>query len=169
MSHWTDDPKIHALMTHLGKVGATGKPTRSAYIADQINRLLVQVETRLGERRAAAKEEEQLSAEYERLTLFVKERGKRENELKASIQEAKRDLLSQNPNADTRQLDLDAQKAVQEFEDAQEKAVDQIEDLAKSVTMKRTTIRRIDDRIEHSRKQVYALLAQAQKGGQSAA
>jgi hypothetical protein len=169
MPHWTDDPKIHALMTHLGKVGATGKQTRSAYVAGQVGKLMVTVEARMAERRALAKEDEELSAEYERLTMFVKERSKRERELRDSIKEARQEFLGRNPKADTRELDLDAQKAVQEFEEAQEKAPQQIEDLVKSVTMKRTGVRRLDDRIEHYRKQVYALLAQAAKGGQSAA
>lgn len=37
MAHWTDDPKIHVLMMHLGKTGKTGKPTRSAFVADQLS------------------------------------------------------------------------------------------------------------------------------------
>ena len=169
MAHWTDDPKIHNLMTHLGKVGKTGKPTRSAFVADQVNRLLVQVESRMAEIRKASKEEQDLAAELENKKTFVAERNKRDAELKDAIQEAKQDLLSQNPRADTRQLDQDASNAIAEFEDEQEKAVDQIEELTKSVTMKRTTIRRTEDRIEHYRKQVYALIGQLTKGNESAA
>jgi chromosome segregation ATPase len=169
MSHWTDDPKIHNLMTHLGKVGQSGNPTRSAYVAEQVNRLLVQVESRLSDRRKAAKEEETLAAEYDKLRAFVSERVKREKELHESIREAKQDLVSQNPRADTRQLDQDASNAVAEFEDDQEKAVDKIEELTKSITMKRTAMRRLDDRIEHYRKQVYTLIAQLEKGKSAAA
>ena len=58
--------------------------------------------------------------------------------------------------------------AVAEFEDDQEKAVVKIEELTKSVTMKRTAMRRLEDRIEHYRKQVYAAMDQL-KSGQSAA
>jgi len=168
MAHWTDDPKIHELMTHLGKTGKTGKPTRSAFVADQVNRLLVQVESRMAELRKAAKEEADMSAELEKSTLFVKERKKRENELKEAIAEAKQDLVRQNPSADTRFLDQDAARAMQEFEDDQEKAESRIEDLTKSVTMKRTTMRRIEDRVEHYRKQVYGLLNQLRAGNNAA-
>ena len=169
MGHWTDDPKIHDLMTHLGKTGKTGKPTRSAYVADQVNRLLVQVESRMSDHRKAAKEEQSMAHELEETQTFVKERTRRERELRESIEEAKRDLLAQNPRADTRQLDHDGAAAIPEFEDAQEAAGDRIEDLTKSVTMKRTTMRRLDDRIEHYRKQVYELMAQLNKGTSSAA
>ncbi len=169
MAHWTDDPKIHELMTHLGKVGKSGKQTRSAFVAEQVNRLLVQVESRLAERRKTAKEEELLSAELLDAQTFVKERKKREIELREAIDEAKKDLASQNPNADTRHLDQDALNAMSEFEDDQEKAETQIEELTKSVTMKRTTLRRQDDRIEHYRKQVYAAMAQLSKGDHAAA
>ncbi len=168
MAHWTDDPKIHELMTHLGKVGKTGKQTRSAFVAEQVNRLLVQVEARLSELRKASKEEEVMNEELETKKTFVAEREKRERELQEVIAEAKRDLLSNNPNADSRQLDQDALNAVAEFEDEQEKAVDRIEELTKSVTMKRTTMRRLEDRIEHYRKQVYGAMEQIKKG-QSAA
>lgn len=169
MAHWTDDPKIHELMTHLGKVGKTGNQTRSAYVAEQVNKLLVQVESRLAENRKASKEEEAMNAELETAKTFVAERAKRERELQEVIEEAKKDLVRNNPNVDSRQLDQDALNAVAEFEDEQEKAVVRIEDLTKSVTMKRTTMRRIEDRIEHYRKQVYAAMEQVAKGGQSAA
>jgi chromosome segregation ATPase len=169
MSHWTDDPKIHNLMTHLGKVGQTGKPTRSAYVAEQVDLLLVQAESRLSDRRKAAKDEKALTAEYDKLRTFVAERAKRERELHEAIRVAKQDLLSQNPRADTRQLDQDASNAVNEFEDEQEQAVDKIEELTKSITMKRTAMRRLDDRIDHYRKQVYTLIAQLEKGKSAAA
>ncbi|MDA0233130.1 MAG: hypothetical protein O3C69_06560, partial [Chloroflexi bacterium] len=90
-------------------------------------------------------------------------------ELRESIRDAKQDLLSQNPKADTLQLDQDAATAIAEFEDEQEKAGDLIEELTKSVTMKRTTLRRVEDRIEHYRKQVYASLAEAAKSARPAA
>jgi hypothetical protein len=123
MSHWTDDSKIHSLMTHLGKVRHAGKPTRSAYVAEQVNLLLVQAESRLYDRRKAAKDEEAPSAEYNKLPIFVAERAKREHELHEAIREAKQELLSQNPRADTRQFDQDASNADNEFVDEQEKAV----------------------------------------------
>lgn len=163
MAHWTDDPIIHTLMTHLGKTGATGKPTRSSFVAEQVNNLLVQVETRLAEHRKLQKEADEMNTELETKKKFVAERKKRETELRESILEAKRDLITQNPKADTRQLDQDASNAIAEFEDDQEQAAEDIEELTKSVTMKRTTLRRVDDRIEHYRKQVYALLAQVTK------
>lgn len=160
MAHWTDDPKIHELMTHLGKVGKTGNPTRSAFAAEQINRLLVQVEARLSDFRKAAKEEETMNAELEKAKAFVANRSRLERELQESIAEAKKDLVSNNPNVDSRQLDQDAMNAVAEFEDEQEKAAVSIEELTKSVTMKRTTMRRMEDRIEHYRKQVYGAMNQ---------
>lgn len=168
MAHWTDDPNIHTLMSYLGKVGESGNPTRFAFIAEKMNRLLVQVETRLAEQRKYSKEADEMAADLEKKKKFVAERVKRERELRESIQEAQRDLISQNPKADTLQLDRDAAEAIAEFEDEQEKAADQIEELTKSVTMKRTTLRRTEDRIEHYRKQVYALLAEASKGKSAA-
>ena len=163
MAHWTDDPKIHLLMTHFGKTGQTGKPTRSAFFAEQMNRLLVQVEGRLAEHRSASKEEEVLSAEHAKLDDFLKKRKRYEAELYESIKDARQDLLQNNPVADTLQLDAMGKEAVYEFEDAQEKGHDEIVELAKVVTHKRTAVRRIDDRIEHYHKQVFRLLRDWQK------
>lgn len=123
----------------------------------------------MAEREKVAAEEAALSSEYEALTLFVKERAKREIELREQIRQSKRDFLAQSPGGDTRELDTAGQRAIDEFEDAQLKAIEKIDDLAKSMTMKRTVIRRIDDRINHSRKQIYAFMAQVKKGGASAA
>lgn len=123
----------------------------------------------MAEREKVAAEEAALSSEYEALTLFVKERAKREIELREQIRQSKRDFLAQSPGGDTRELDIAGQRAIDEFEDAQLKAIEKIDDLAKSMTMKRTVIRRIDDRINHSRKQIYAFMAQVKKGGASAA
>ena len=44
MVHWTDDPRLHGLMTHLGKTGKTGKPTRGAYVAGQVSKIMVKIE-----------------------------------------------------------------------------------------------------------------------------
>ena len=151
------------------KVGANGNPTRFAFIADKMNWLLVQVETQLGQQRRRSKEAEELTAELEQKQKFVAGRKKLESELRGSIREAQQDLLKQNPKGDTLQLDRDAAIAISGCEDEPERAIDQVEELKKSVTMKRTALRRTDDRIEHYRKQVYEMLAEASKGNQAAA
>lgn len=169
MAHWTDDPKIHALMAHLGKTGATGKPTRSAYVASQIKRILTQIEPRLVARASASLDEKKLTSEYEDLTAFAKNRSKLEIELRANLRMAKRDFLKKNPTSDAGKLDVGAQKKLSEFGRAQERAIGRIEELKKSLTMRRTSIRRMDDRMKHYRRQVNLLLAQVRKSGKSAA
>ena len=169
MTHWTDDPKILELMTHLGKTGKTGKPTRSAYFAEQVKRLLAQVEGRMAERRKVAGDEQALTAAFEEHKSFVSERIKRENELRQAHLAARHELLTRDPGADTAALNREAAQALAEFNERQRKAGGNIEELTKSITMKRTAMRRIDDRIEHYRKQVYAVLHERENGGSQAA
>ena len=164
MPHWTDDPKIHELMTHLGKTGKTGKPTRSAFIADKVNVLMLRVEPLLAAQRAAAAEEAEVTREYERVGKIISERKPRQLELEVAIAKARADLLRQNPNANIMALDAESNQAMWDFEDEQEKAEESIEDLKKSVTMKRTAMRRNEDRIENYRKQVFALIDQSAAG-----
>lgn len=169
MAHWTEDPKIHALMAHIGKTGATGKPTRSAYVAAQIKRILTQIEPRLAARTSAAQDEKKLTTEYEELMAFAKNRSKLETELREDLRKAKRDSLKENPTSDAGRLDIDAHKKLSDFGKAQEQAIGRIEELKKSLTMRRTSIRRMDDRMKHYRRQVNSLLGQVRKSGKSAA
>jgi hypothetical protein len=169
MADWTEDPKIRSLMAHLGKTGSTGRPTRSAYVASHMDRILKHAKTRIAERDGMAKEEQEMSAEYGRLKTFVTERNKREAELRRSLLEVKRHRLEQDPKADALQLDRDAAKVITEFQAEQEKAPEKMEDLTRSITMKRTAIRRTEDRIQHLRKQAMQLLREWQKSRQKPA
>ncbi len=151
-------------MTHLGKTGKTGKPTRSAFIADKVNLLMLRVEPLLSAQRAAAAEEAEVTREYERVSAVISERKRRQLELEAAILEAREDLLRQNPNADIMALEAESNQAMWDFEDEQERAEESIDGLKKSVTMKHTAMRRNEDRIENYRKQVFAMIDQSAAG-----
>ena len=62
MVHWTDDPRIHSLMTQLGKTGKTGKPTRLAFVAEQVSQIMMRAEPRLAELRAVTNDHDELIA-----------------------------------------------------------------------------------------------------------
>ena len=49
VDHWTDNRRIHTLMTHLGKTGKTGKLTRRAFVADQVGQKMIKIDPHLGE------------------------------------------------------------------------------------------------------------------------
>ena len=63
MVHWTDDPRIHSLMTQLDK---TGKPTRIAFVAEQVSQIMMRAEPRLAELRAVTSDHDELIALWEK-------------------------------------------------------------------------------------------------------
>ena len=53
-------------MTHLGKTGKTGKPTRSAFVAEQVSGIMIKIEPRVAELRNVSKEKKGLLAKLDK-------------------------------------------------------------------------------------------------------
>ncbi|MCZ6538505.1 MAG: hypothetical protein O6922_01595 [Chloroflexi bacterium] len=160
MAHWTDDPKIHSLMTQLGKTGKTGKPTRIAFVAEQVSQIMVKIEPRVVELRAVTRDRDELIVKYEKLTDLIDNRKRHFADLRALFQQAKEDLLRQNPKADVLMFNRDLRQALTDLEDESARAVADIDDVKQGIRVKRSTIRGLEDRMELYRKQVLRQMAQ---------
>jgi hypothetical protein len=123
MAHWTDDPKLHGLMTHLGKVSQSGKPTRGAFVAEQVSTIMIKIE----------------------------------------FDQAKEDLVSQNPNADVDAFNKDLRQALEDLDADYKKALTGVDGIKQTIRVKRTTMRGLEDRMEVYRKQVQRQMPQLMK------
>lgn len=166
MAHWTDDPRINALMKYLGRTGKTGKPTRAAYVAEQVSQIMIKVEPRVSELRIKQAEYDKLFAHYEKRKDLVDHKSRYLDGVKIEFEQAKDDLLSQNPDADISAFTKDLRDALQDVEDDYQKAIADIPALKKSITVKRTNIRSFEDRLEPFRRQVVKQMNQLVKAQQ---
>lgn len=163
MVHWTDNPRIHSLMTQLGKTGKTGKPTRIAYVAEQVSQIMMKIEPRVADLRAATRDHDALLAKYETFKDLIENRKRHIDGIKIEFEIAKEDLLNQNPDADIAVFKKDLRSALADFDDEFQDAVNGIDDVKKAVTVKRSTTRALEDRMEKARKQVLHQMMQLKK------
>jgi chromosome segregation ATPase len=169
MAHWTDDPKIHSLMTYLGKTGKTGKPTRSAYVAEQVSQIMIKVEPRVAELRGVQKDHDQLMVQLEKYQDLIENKKRHIEGIKIEFDQAKHDLLSQNPNADIDAFNKDLRQAINDLEEDFKVAVSSIDGVKQSIRVKRTTIRGLEDRMEMYHKQVLKLISQLEDAARAKA
>lgn len=160
MVHWTDDHRIHSLMTQLGK---TGKPTRNAFVAEQVSQIMMRAEPRLAELRAVTSDHDELVALWEKKKDLVDNRSRHADGIKIEFEQAKQDLLGQNPDADIAAFSKDLRLALADLEDEYQDAMKAVGDIKQSIRVKRSTLRAIDDRMEIDRKQVLRQMIQFRK------
>ena len=160
MVHWTDDHRIHSLMTQLGK---TGKPTRIAVVAEQVSQIMMRAEPRLAELRAVTSDHDELVALWEKKKDLVDNRSRHADGIKIEFEQAKQDLLGQNPDADIAAFSKDLRLALADLEDEYQDAMKAVGDIKQSIRVKRSTLRAIDDRMEIDRKQVLRQMIQFRK------
>ncbi len=161
--HWTDDPRLHGLMTHLGKTGKTGKPTRGAFVAEQVNQIMIKIEPMVSRRSAINKETDGLFAKLDKMKDLIANKKRHVDGIKIEFDQAKEDLLSQNPNADVNAFKGDLRLALQDLEDDFQKAVASIDGVKQTIRVKRTSMRGLEDRMEIYHKQVQRQMAQLMK------
>ncbi len=170
MVNWTDDPKIHSLMTQLGKTGQTGKPTRIAYVASQVSDIMMKVEPLVAKLRAVQKDHDELVASWEKKKELIANKSRHGDGIKIEFEQAKADLLSQNPNADIAAFNKDLRQALEDLEQDFQDAMKTVDEVRQSIRVKGTTLRGFEDRMEIYRKQVLRQMIPLKKmPGQNAA
>ena len=112
---WLDDPRLHNLMTYLGK-RVDGKYTRKSLAAEKVNACLVQVELRRQELETVKADLASLSEEFDSLTRLIRDRDRTINQIKIGAVEAQADLQRQNPSADTSSIARDSEAMTQDVE-----------------------------------------------------
>lgn len=163
MVHWTDNPRIHSLMTQLGKTGKTGRPTRIAYVAEQVSQIMMKVEPRLAELRAVTVDHDKLVALWEEKKDLIENKKRHVDGIKIEFEQAKEDLLEQNPNADIAAFSKDLRLAIADLEEQYQDAMRTVGGVKQSIRVKRSTLRAIDDRMGIYRKQVLRQMIQLRK------
>jgi len=144
-------------MTQLGK---TGKPTRIAFVAEQVSQIMMRAEPRLTELRAVKNDHDELIALWEKKKDLIDNSSRHADGIKIEFEQAKQGLLGQNPDADIAAFSKDLRLALADLEDEYLKAVG---DIKQSIRVKRSTLRAIDDRMEIDRKQVLRQMVQFRK------
>ena len=168
MAHWTNDPKIHSLMTQLGKTGKTGKPTRAAHVAEQVSQIMVKVEPRVAELRVVSKDHDELFILWDKLKDLLANKKRHIDNLRLEFEQAKEDILQQNPNADISMINRELRQALTDLDDEFRNAAVDIDDVKQSIRVKRSTMRGIEDRMEKSRKLVLRQMMQLKQPRQKA-
>lgn len=116
MPHWTDYPKLHGLMTHLGKTGKTGKPARGAFVAEQVSQIMIKIEPMVSKRLGIAKELEALHASLDKKQDLIANKKRHADGIQIEFDTVKEDVLSQNPNADVDAFNADLRYAMTDLE-----------------------------------------------------
>lgn len=163
MVHWTDDPKLHGLMTHLGKTGKTGKPTRGAYVAEQVSQIMIKIEPMVSKLNAVEKEVDDMLLSLEKMEDLIENKKRHAEGIKIEFDQAKEDLLNQNPDADADAFDKDLKLALADLEADYQKALASVDGLKQTIRVKRTTRRGLEDRMEVYHKQVQRQMMQLMK------
>jgi chromosome segregation ATPase len=167
MPHWTDDPRLHGLMTHLGKTGKTGKPTRGAFVAEQVSQIMIKIEPMVSKRTAVVKELNALHASLDKKEDLIANKKRHAEGIKIEFDQAKEDILSQNPNADVDAFNADLRFAMTDLEAEFQKALTEVDPIKQTIRVKRTTMRGLEDRMEMYHKQVQKHMSQLMKSIQS--
>ena len=150
-------------MTQLGKTGKTGKPTRIAFVAEQVSQIMMKVEPRLAEFRAVTKDHDELVALWEKKKDLIENKSRHAGNIKFEFEQAKQDLLDQHPDADIAAFKKDLRLALADLEDEYQHAMKSVGDVKQSIRVKRSTLRAIDDRMKVQRKQVLRQMNQLRK------
>lgn len=150
-------------MTQLGKTGKTGKPTRIAYVAEQVSQIMMKVEPRVAELRTVTKDHDELVALWEKKKDLIANKKRYLEGVTLEFEQAKEDLLSQNPDADIKAFNKDLRQAHADVEDDYQSALSTVDEVKQSIRVKGTTMRGIEDRMEIYRKQVLRQMIQLKK------
>jgi hypothetical protein len=123
-------------------------------VAEQVSQIMMRAEPRLAELRAVTSDHDELIALWEKKKDLVDNRSRHADGIKIEFEQAKQDLLGQNPDADIAAFSKDLRLALADLEDEYQDAMKAVGDIKQSVRVKRSTLRAIDDRMEIFRKQV---------------
>jgi hypothetical protein len=156
-------------MTHLGKTGKTGKPTRSAFVAEQVSGIMIKIEPRVAELRNVSKEKNDLLAQLDKYQDLIDNKKRHADGIKIEFEDAKQDMLNQNPDADGTAFNKDLKIALSDLEDDYQTALQSVDGIKQTIRVKRTTERGIEDRMRMYEKQVFQLIEQLVKAAQAKA
>jgi hypothetical protein len=135
-------------MIHLGKTGKTRKPTRSAFVAEQVSGIMIKIEPRVAELRNVSKEKKGLLAKLDKFQDLIDNKKRYADGIKIEFEDAKQDMLNQNPYADVTAFNKDLKIALSDLEDDSQTVLKSVDGIKQTIRVKRTTERGIEDRMK---------------------
>jgi hypothetical protein len=135
-------------MIHLGKTGKTGKPTRSAFVAEQVSGIMIKIEPRVAELRNVSKEKKGLLAKLDKFQDLIDNKKRHADGIKIEFEDAKQDMLNQNPYSDVTAFNKDLKIALSDLEDDYQTVLKSVDGIKQTIRVKRTTERGIEDRMK---------------------
>jgi ribosomal 50S subunit-associated protein YjgA (DUF615 family) len=145
MVHWTGDPKLHGLMTHLGKIGKNGKPTRGAFVAEQVSQ--IKIEPMVANFNKVKKTHDGLHEVLDKMQDLIENKKRHAGGIQIEFDQAKEDLLSQNPNADIDAFNKNLRQALENLTVDYKKALAGVDGIKQTIRVKRTTMRQLEYRM----------------------
>ena len=135
-------------MIHLGKTSKARKPTRSAFVAEQVSGIMIKIEPRVAELRNVSKEKKGLLAKLDKFQDLIDNKKRHADGIKIEFEDAKQDMLNQNPYADVTAFNKDLKIALSDLEDDYQTVLKSVDGIKQTIRVKRTTERGIEDRMK---------------------
>jgi hypothetical protein len=135
-------------MIHLGKTGKTRKPTRNAFVAEQVSGIMIKIEPRVAELRNVSKEKKGLLAKLDKFQDLIDNKKRHADGIKIEFEDAKQDMLNQNPYSDVTAFNKDLKIALSDLEDDYQTVLKSVDGIKQTIRVKRTTERGIEDRMK---------------------
>ena len=135
-------------MIHLGKTWKARKPTRSAFVAEQVSGIMIKIEPCVAELRNVSKEKKGLLAKLDKFQDLIDNKKRHADGIKIEFEDAKQDMLNQNPYSDVTAFNKDLKIALSDLEDDYQTVLKSVDGIKQTIRVKRTTERGIEDRMK---------------------
>jgi hypothetical protein len=108
---------------------------------------MIKIEPRVAELRNVSKEKKGLLAKLDKFQDLIDNKNRHADGIKIEFEDAKQDMLNQNPYADDTALNKDIKIALGDLEDDYQTVLKSVDGIKQTIRVKRTTERVIEDRM----------------------
>ena len=121
---------------------------------------MIKIEPRVGELRNISKEKDGLLATLDKYEDIIENKKRHAEGIEIEFDQAKEDLLNQNPDANAAAFDKDLKAALVDLDKDWRYALANIDAIKQTIRVKRTTMRGLEDRMKMYEQQVMRHIAQ---------
>jgi hypothetical protein len=109
---------------------------------------MIKIEPCVAELRNVSKEKKGLLAKLDKFQDLIDNKKRYADGIKIEFEDAKQDMLNQNPYADVTAFNKDLKIALSDFEDDYQTVLKSVDGIKQTICVKRTTERGIEDRMK---------------------
>ena len=109
---------------------------------------MIKIEPRVAELRNVSKEKKGLLAKLDKFQDLIDNKKRHADGIKIEFEDAKQDMLNQNPYADVTAFNKDLKIALSDLEDDYQTVLKSVDGIKQTIRVKRTTERGIEDRMK---------------------